>query len=516
MQRSKWDSRVLNFGAPRASKTTQYLLWPVLGYRLSAPLGRAKRRVNFIESAVLGLIRTGLTDMQRIAQLLGLAHELVAHICKKLASDRPPAIDEVMLITQDGKKMLEDSEVESTKQRTGWIFQDPWSGEIWRRFVNHLPTVPINGEIDGQLELDIGTEGHPFAIRPIVIEPRLISTTQPSAIDVLRSVMVIDERKMTGNLDDDSSDVIARYRDDELRKVTYIDSEPELMYCLTALVVETGIDSAGSWNIKDPFFPRLESMRLHKALSLRFEEYPQVPRRLANLLGIDASEKVANLQQILNRVEIAAEMEIKARFGTLPEEYGVLDRLLKLEIKLQQMFAAGGNADPEEVFTACGKLLERLMKRINRDFSPIPIARLLELKKGMRCGEILGRDTAVALRELGYLHVPKSLIVIDQGQLKNAMLYKQGEEFKGSLMQLVLAGLMTALALPKHPLKTLAMSESNLLDRIDEIAKRRNPSAHDSEIVSDLKSQIEKATSLAKDSFEIARLLLSGMKNINV
>lgn len=513
MQRSKWDSRVLNFGAPRASKMTQYLLWPVLGYRLSAPLVQAKRSVNFIESAVLGLIRTGVTDKQKIAQLLGLANELVAHICRKLADDRPPALDELMRITQDGRQMLEDSEVESTKQRTGWIFQDPWSGEVWRRFVDHLPTVPINGEVAGQLEIDIGTEGHPFAIRPIVIEPKVISTSQPSARDVLRSVSVIDAKKV-GHSDDESADVIAPYCEDDLRKVTYIDSEPELMYCLTALVVETGLDSTGSWTINDPFFPRVESMRLHKALSLRFEEYPQVPRRLAKLLGLDASEKVVNLQHILNRVDLTAEMEIKARFGTLGEEYEVFDRLLKLEIKLQQMLAAGGSADPEEVFTACGKLLERLMKRINREFSPSPIARVLELRKGTRCKEIMGWDTAAALRELGYLHVPDSLTGIDQGQLKNAMLSKQGVEFKGSLMQLVLAALITALAVPKHPLKVLAISHPDLLSRIDAIAKGRNPSAHDNEIVIDLHLQIEKARSLAQSSFEIARLLLNGMRNI--
>ena len=500
------DRLVLNFGVPWQTKGIQYLLWPVLGYRITAPIGQASSHVNLIESALLGLVRAGVSDSREIAGLLGIEDELVLHICATLMAGYQPALDSHLKLTEAGRRILDDAEVETRTQKTGWIFQDPWTGEIWNPFVTELPTVPIVGDRNEFPEIDIGTEGSPFTTTPMMITPRRVSTTQPRPEDILRSVRMIESTRDSDSGEDAN---VARFQPTDIAKVGYLESVPEPMYCLTALVVDLANTLSDNWSIRDPFQPTKDSIRLRRSLTLRFDEYPFVPKRIAKMLGIDTDSKAASLSEILMRADNAAAMEVKGRFGNLAERFGMQDRLIDLEKKRQMLAAMGEHADFDQVPLACGKVAERVMKLILREFPTQQLAKTLELKRGGKCYTLLNQDTAKSLMLLGYTDIPKSLLSIDQSRLEFAL-----RTSGGTLMPLTLAAVLGAHVIEDHPLKRLAQNCPSLLTRIAAIAASRNPGAHDSDSEGKGGHTITDAESLAEDTLVIVESILRTMRDI--
>lgn len=500
---------VLNFGAPWQTPGIQYLLWPVLGYRLTAPIGRAQIRTNLLEHSLLGLVRAGVSDVGDLAGLLGLGRELVLYICAKLMERDPPALDSRLRLTEVGKRILDDAEIETRVEKTGWIFQDPWTGEVWRRFVTELPTVPITGERNGFPELDLGTEGKPFTTTPMLLEPRSVSVSQPRAEDILRSVRLVDGNRNGDPEDDETS--VNRFPESVLGKISYLDSSPEPMYCLTALVTDRDTKSHDAWSIRDPFFPARDSIRLRRALTVRFAEYPFVPKRLAQMLGMDSTQQAASLSELLSRADVAAEMEIKARFGALAETYGLLDRLVELERKRQLMKAMDQHADFDQVPIACGKAAERLMKLLLRSYPAKSLASALELTRGKKCFQLLGQDTSQSLLLMGFTEIPKSLLTIDQGSLRHALLKSEG-----SLMPLTLATALAALVYEEHPLKHLSKNCPDLLKRIGLISEGRNPGAHDDQRSPNVADAAAFAQHLAEDTLSLVESVLRTMDKLKI
>jgi len=137
---------VLNFGVPWRTEGVDYVLWPVFAYRLTAPVLPVRHKSNPLEKAVLGLVRSGISSPDELSELLGLAPELIHLMTRRLAEGYQPALDSKMRLTEYGGKILDDSDEGSLREATGWISQDPWTGELWDKFVVNLPTVPIVGE----------------------------------------------------------------------------------------------------------------------------------------------------------------------------------------------------------------------------------------------------------------------------------------------------------------------------------------------------------------------------------
>jgi hypothetical protein len=500
------DHLVLNFGVPWQTKEIQYLLWPVLGYRITAPIGQSNSHANLIESALLGLVRAGVSDSREIAGLLGIENELVLYICAKLMSGYQPALDSHLKLTEAGKRMLDNAEIETRTQKTGWIFQDPWTGEIWSPFVTELPTVPIVGDRNEFPEIDIGTEGRPFTTTPIMITPRGVSTTQPRPEDILRSVRMIGSAHNSDSAEDTN---VLSFQPTDIAKIGYLESVPEPMYCLTAVVVDSTNTSNDKWSIRDPFQPGKDSIRLRRSLTLRFDEYPVIPRRIAKMLGIDTDSTTASLGEILMRADVAAELEVKSRFGSLADRFAMQDRLIDLEKKRRMLAAMGEHADFDQVPLACGKVAERVMKLILREFPAPFLSKDLELKRGKKCHQLLNQDTAKSLMLLGYKDVPNTLLSIDQSRLEYAL-----RTSKGTLMPLTLAAVLGAHVIEDHPLKRLAKTCPDLLTRIGVIAAGRNPGAHDNDSESKGVHTINDAESLAEDTLLVVESILRTMHDI--
>ncbi len=500
---------VLNFGVPWKTEGVDYVLWPVLAYRLTAPILPAQHKSNPLEKAMLGLVRSGMSNPDDMAELLGLDPELAQHITRRLADGYQPALDSKMRLTDYGRKILDDADEGSLREATGWIFQDPWTGELWDKFIINLPTVPIVGEKkigNGYApEIDLGTEGKPFIYAPWIIEPKSLAHVQPQAADILRSVRLLAAED--ANHDDEDA---KRFKHADIGKVSYLDAAPEAMYCVTALKAHINSGSGDAWSIGDPFRPGKESIRMRRALTLRLAEYPFIAKRLAELLGLQNVDQGTSLADFFKNADAVAELEISHRFGTLADKFNAKDRLVELSRKRQIMLAIGNAADPEPVLLACGKVAERLMKQVLAtvaDQRRREIAELLKLVRGKKCFELLGQDTAADIKALGYAEVPKTLLNVDQSKLKHALM--TGSE---SLMPLTLAALLGAFMSDRHPMKALVQTRPNLLADIAAISEGRNPVAHDGVAGVTPSQMVAHANDLAEKTLNLAEAILNELR----
>lgn len=500
---------VLNFGVPWKIEGVDYVLWPVLAYRLTTPILPARHKSNPLEKAMLGLVRSGMSNPDDMAELLGLDPELTQHITRRLAEGYQPALDAKMRLTEYGRKMLDDADEGSLREATGWIFQDPWTGELWDKFVINLPTVPIVGEKkigSGYApEIDLGTEGKPFVYTPWIIEPRSLARVQPQAADILRSVRLLAAEDAEN--DDEGA---KRFKHAEIGKVSYLDAAPEAMYCVTALKAHINSGSGDAWSIGDPFRPGKESIRMRRALTLRLAEYPFIAERLAKLLGLQHADQGTSLADFFKNADAVAELEIVHRFGNLADKFDLQDRLVELARKRQIMQAIGHDADSEPVLLACGKVAERLMKQVLATVAyqrRREIAELLKLVRGKKCFELLGQDTAADIIALGYAEAPRPLLNVDQSKLRHALM--TGSE---SLMPLTLAALLGAFMSDRHPMKALAQTNPNLLADIAAISEGRNPVAHDGVGGVAPPQMVARADELAEKTLRLAEAILNELK----
>jgi hypothetical protein len=224
------------------------------------------------------------------------------------------------------------------------------------------------------------------------------------------------------------------------------------------------------------------------------------------MLGIDASQNSETLSEVLLRADVAAEMEIKARFGRLAEEFGLLDRLIELEKKRQLMTAMGKHADFEQVLLACGKVTERLMKIVLRKYALPSLAKTLELVRGKKCFKLLGQDTEQSLTVLGFTEVPRTLLSIDQSKLNHAL-----TKAEGTLMPVTLACALIALVSEVHPLRVMGKSHPDLLNRIGAISAGRDPGAHDNESSKAVLNDVDHVQRLVEDTLSLSESVLRVM-----
>jgi len=496
---------VLNFGVPWRTEGVEYILWPVFAYRLTAPVLPVRHQSNPLEKAVLGLVRSGISSPDELSELSGLAPELIHLITRRLAEGYQPALDSKVRLTEYGRKILDDADEGSLGEATGWIFQDPWTGELWDRFVVNLPTVPNLGEKNigsGYApEIDLGTEGKPFIYVPWVIDPKSVAHVQPQAADILRTVRLIDSDNS-----DNEDDGVKQFKQADIGKVSYLDAEPEAMYCVTALKAHINSGSGDAWSIGDPFRPGKESIRMRRALTLRFASYPLIAEKLAKILDLQNLDQVAAPELFKGAVAVA-ELEIDGRFGILADKFNVRDRLVELARKLHLLEAVSDVIIVESVLGACGRVVERLMKQIMVEFPASNLAAVLELKSGKKSKIILGQDTEKNIKALGYQEVPRSLLTIDQGTLN--YLLRGGN--KGSVMSLTLAAILGAFISERHPLKVLAEKHPHLLADIASIADGRNPVSHDEASAISDQEIIAHANGLAKKTFVIVDVVLQAI-----
>lgn len=456
----------------KAYSRPRYLLWPAHVYRVLAPQVR-DWQLNTFQKAVLGLCQAGESNAEGIADLLAIDPDLALLILEELAGKG--YIDEQDRITARGESALQEDRGDHPDLDSlvvGYVFQDPWSGRLWPRFVEQLRFAETRYQDDSPWpRLVLGSRGKPCHHRPWVV--RFRDRTPPELLtagDILKAVYRHRQALRTSRytvIDEDDSDpdhadlgLWAPHVD----RVSLISALPQLHYLTSRLYLPSkeSLDYQ-DWYAADPFGLG-PSPFLRRQISQQIEKDKWLKDFLVSLT--EPFENDFRSNQELIEDEVRRKVRVTLRYDTL-------------YCQLAQMEGADQDASSErvrqdrldDVVIKAAKVLERLFYCIWREYPP-----------DSSCDAFLTADlpfregllNAVA-DQLGYqVPLPPNITRVKPGGVRWA-----AQNGRGTLGQRAAVALLTARVAPHHPLQMVTSVLPDLFERLGELISCRNLAAHD-------------------------------------
>ena len=502
------NDRILYYNPRPKDRWSQqrYLLYPVRMYRVSSPI--PSRQVNILEKAVLGMCRAGVVEAAEIGHHLLIDKDLAALIVSQIADLQ--YIDSRGNITERGIKNLENETLITQDVKTGFIFQDPWTGDLFPRFVEREQYADVRFNSSGFPELILGTTGNPKYQSAFMPQVKNIIERQPSPVEIIKAVSqhkktLNNVRRSVGGDDDDwTFDQIP-----DIDRVTFIDDEPTDLWLATSIYVPEDLSSGDSWNTCDPFGLGNSPWLLHKLEKhLKNGTIPGLEKFLLNMLGDRQKKPFNNFDDWLILADRKARLQVEnklspaiRRWEELFEDLVTLERSCIEAEKVTDSKILIGKL--EDILTKSQKTAERLLKILQQDYPTRGKAERLSERRELNHQTL--NDYA---KNAGFKQpLPPGLLSVDRTSIRKAADYGNG-----SLRALILATLLVTPEHSTHPLRLAAQACPDLLHLLDELAEKRNAAAHNStqrhdtqpHKLSDLASQIDTVYRLVAGTLQLS------------
>jgi len=241
------DAAVLWFGEKPLKVGARTVLWPVWGWRVSAP-GRSPRELDQFALHVLRLCRVGIWDADSIARRLGLDLTLIGRVMLELTQG--DLITPERSLTESGQSALLDVLAPTDDDWSdGWVFQDIWTGELHPYFATELTELRREFRDNGRIKLSLGSMGEGRSASTFYVRPPDLELRCPDADRVIAACQRYRNLVSRGGWSIPES---ARAR------VAFLDERPEpfwLVITLRGAVVHDAPDLSNEhhWRPTDPF-----------------------------------------------------------------------------------------------------------------------------------------------------------------------------------------------------------------------------------------------------------------------
>lgn len=480
----------LNFGPRHHARwnSRQFLLWPAWAYRVVAPRVR-QRKLNVLQRAIMGLCRAGAHRVDSIAEHLSVHTDLVAFILSELGD--LGYLDQHGLPTEHGARVLEDDSFETQEMVAGYIFQDPWSGDLWPRFVESLDYCELEFNESGFPSVLLGTTGKPRRYRTFTVLPRdQVSPATPSAAAVVQAVAQHRKGLRFKDADERDDEALGSYVASgvQISRVSFVEEEPQAVFLLTYLYVPESDAGATDWYACDPFGLG-QSVRLRRRVEAVMHDVPGLFGVVNQLVGETLHAGYEDQQRWLETIQLQAGLEIDRRFTVSFRAHSAFEQVLELESARQEMRSLGRDCPDRkinEVLRAGVKVLEAVFSSIAVTH---PLGDIWKRVYVSRVDRRTGRqhlaqqqDRSVysatyegAFRSLGFAApIPDALLNVKPGQVRSVADYRDSWR----LRPLVTATALLAQRDPTHPLARAAARSPGLLGTIDEIATAGGGAGH--------------------------------------
>ena len=481
----------LNFGPRHHARwsSRQFLLWPTWAYRVVAPRVR-QRKLNVLQRAVMGLCRAGVHRVDVMAGQLSLHADLAAFIVSELGD--LGYLDVHGLPTEGGLRVLDDDAFETQEMVAGYVFQDPWSGDLWPRFVEALDYCELEFNESGFPSLLLGTTGKPRRYRAFTVLPRSeVVPATPTASAVVQAVAQHRKGlrfKDADDGDDDESlgDFVASGV--QISRVSFVEEEPQPVFLMTYLYVPESDAGAVDWYACDPFGLG-QSVRLRRRAEAVMHEVPGLFNVINRLVGETLHAGYEDQQLWLKAIQLRAGLEVDRRLTVNIRNHAAFDQLLEMESARQEMRELGRDC-PErkvnEVLRAGVKVLEAVFSSLTVThplgdiWKRVYVSRVDPRTRRQRLVQqqdrtVLAAAYEGAFRSLGFASpVPHSLLNVRPGQIRSVAEYQA----HWRLRPLVTATALLAQRDPAHPLAGAAKTSPGLLVTIDEVASAGGAAGH--------------------------------------
>ncbi|MEQ2006947.1 MAG: hypothetical protein ABMA26_09115 [Limisphaerales bacterium] len=456
-----------------------YLVWPSVAWRIVAPLP-SDRRINIFQKAVLGLCRTGSYPVPVIASTLHLHPRLVEAIGMELAGAGwvDPATGRP---TPKGLAMLSEEESAMDSLVTGWVFQDPRSGELWPFFSRQLQLQDNAPHSEAsRLVLLLGSADKPRKIPAWRMEPQT-SPGRPSSEAVLTAIKRFRRReKLKGFMRLAASGLdapVSGGSPDMLSRIAFISGQPEPVGLVTFAYLPDG--GGLPPQICDPFgFGCADEMWRQLKRASQYDEGAAAAQR--ELLRLAQAADAPALEEHLARQRQSAEAEVVAALSLDIKSFpAVFDHLVDATHVLNLAGAAG--AEPQghlvSVMQFCRQTLEAILKEVSRKFPVNDVHNLLTNDFTMNLATVNHFVASWGFTlPLPMEFQPKPSGGPDKGSVKKA---SASPEYFYLLPSAVLATILAASRDPMHPLRQSAARDASLFDSLASIIRLGNAGSHD-------------------------------------
>lgn len=481
---------VLNFGPKHHARwrTRKYVLWPAFAYRVVAPRVR-RRKLNVLQRAIMGLCRAGLYRADVIAEHLSIHIDLAALIVAELSD--LSYLDALGLPTERGMRVLEDDAVEAEDMVAGYVFQDPWKGDLWPRFVESLDYCELRYRAHGFPSLLFGSTGKQRSEQAFMVLPRSqLSPLTPSAKAIVEAVRShrsgLRFKDAIENDDEFSGDFTASGV--QIERVSFIEEDPQAVFLMTYLYVPESESGALDWFACDPFGIG-RSARLRRRVEEAMRDDPNLFSLVNTLVGETLHLRYSDQRQWQEAIEMQAAFEVGRQLAVNVREHPSFEHLLAMESARLEMRALGEGCPERKIKEAmrCGlKVLESVFAAMTRAnplgdvWKRVYVRRFDQKRQAWILiqepdREVLEATYRGAIRDVGFSEpIPESLLKVPPGQVRSVADYGQ----LWRLRPLLAATLLLAQADPTHPMRGAAQTDAHLLAKLEDIASTGGGAGH--------------------------------------
>jgi hypothetical protein len=457
----------------------KYILWPMWVYRVVAPELR-KRQLNVLKSAVLGMRRAGLVEAGQIALKLAIDAQLAAVISLELLNEK--LVDEQGRPTPKGINALKDEASDAGKLVVGHVFQDPWSGKLWHRFITQL----------SYAQCEVGRDGKPILVRGPVGKPRKSDAymhlpsgigmpSSPDAAEILdacrwhRSAI----RGFEPGFDEEGSGREVLPADPErLERIALIDEQPQACFVVTTLYLPKDDRVQSEWFVTDPFGLE-ENVSLHRAIQSELTRSVDLRREVGKLIGRSLDDHRGKQLEWLEAVRTQSATEVERRLTVNARRLTYFEGLVSMESAIQQATLLS-EACPEDlrrnVLTGARRVLEAVFGTLAGRYPLHGIWKPLYVGDSPNTDRTFIRQAYEAAREaVGFAGpLPEAFASIKPSVLRSACGARDNWRLRPMIMATVLAARKEA----GHPFRRVARVAPTLLSELDVLVEAAGDATH--------------------------------------
>ena len=523
------EDPVLNFG-PRKSRehanriSWEYILWPAWAYRVVAPRVR-DRKFNMFQRAILGLARAGLHGAEAIGNKLDIHRDLAAFILLEL-SDRG-YVDKDGCPTDQGIRALVDDAIEAHDMVAGYVFQDPWNGELWPRFVEQLNYCDLEYEESGFPKLILGSKGKPRRQGAFMVLPGDAPfLMRPSPASIVAAVS--GQRKgmryadSLVDWDDELSETDHSPSAIHINRVSFMEEEPSPVFLMTYLYLTDNSGGSTDWYVCDPFGLGC-SVWLRRRVEHVMQTTPSFYETVNRMVGRGVREGIQEQKQWVEQLKISAILEVERRLNVNFRSHPAFEHVVNMEFERQEVALLGHDCPESKLHTTlriCLKAMESIFAALTDRFPLDDVwKRVYVARANTQTGETsfipqqdrkwLETKFQTAANSIGFQDpIPEAMLNIKPGHIRSVTEYKE----YWRLRPLVMATILAAQLNPAHPLWAAAKINPRLIHAVEEIAQKGGRAGHANEAKITL-DEVDRTVELAYTVISVLQGLLGDRLN---
>ena len=488
-------------GGWRDLSCREWLFWPTLCYRVVAPEAQRQER-NLFERTVLGLANARVCEAPEQARLTGLDVRLIETIHSQLTDEG--LLTAEARLSDKGTELLHSSYYERERLVTGYVFQDPYTGTLWDRFVEEprFANVELNGNVRTLVR---GVTGKPFRTRAFAqYHPQQVPPA-PGPADVCRAIrrfqrtleriqsLVEDSRPPTSDLLDIRDDWAGgdpRFVEETLgvkvSRVTFLDSVPVPCHLAVCLYSRSPVPLPSTLLATDPFLPGASDRLMRQILDIAYERRDSPLAGMLN--GVLERTHGAGLDEFRAQVEalrLQAEHRVEARLGFDNRGLAAFGPLVGMECAFLEAEALGdtGRGRERDAIANARDVLETHLRSVAAASRLRGIERHVDLSPQDRSA---GRIRAILEQAAASMGLKVPLPPHLTGFQKVTTVYSRLRSLSLDQSTLARAGirdlfelcLLAAVGQSDHPVARAARTDSAFAERVFALADIVNAAKH--------------------------------------